>query len=189
MAARVSSPTRRAVGIALTVVVAVLVVAALASGSARPPGAATFPPANATAPPAGGLAQTTRSDVVRALAAHGLDAQDADQPYRPAEGATFAAAPRIVLRAILPSDPDHGWIVIYEFSTPAAAAAAANEQAQYVASGVGRVQFPTDARFVIRVVGSTAIFFSWSPANSTDARVQGIVDALDSLGQAVAVPG
>jgi len=94
-----------------------------------------------------------------------------------------------VVRAILPDDPDHGLVVIYEFADPAAASAAAEEEAAYIASGVGRVQFPNDARFLIRVVGSTAIFFTWSPAASLDARTASIATALEGLGLGVTVPG
>ena len=75
-----------------------------------------------------------------------------------------------------------------EFASPAAAAAAAAEQATYVASGVGRVQFPPDSRFSIRVVGATAVFFTWSPANSPDARIESIPAALESIGTAVPIP-
>jgi len=182
------SVDRRAVGIAFVAVLAIVVIAALVGG-ATPPAGATFPPAGATTGSAGGSAAVTRGDVVRALAAQGIQVEDLTRPYRPAEGAAFATAPRIVIRAILPDDPDHGLIVIYEFADPAAAWAAAEEQAAYIASGVGRVQFPNDARFVIRVVGSTAVFFNWSPAGSSDARTASIATALESLGQGVTVPG
>jgi hypothetical protein len=182
------STNRRALVIAALAVVGLVIVAALASGTATSPGAPTFPPVGATAGPAGGSAAATEADVVRALAASGLQAEPATRPYRPAEAPQFATAPRAVLRAILPDDPDHGLIVVYEFLTPAAAAAAAEEQAAYLAGGIGRVQFPPDARFTIRVVGSTAVFFSWSPENSPDARVESIPAALDAVGVGVPIP-
>jgi hypothetical protein len=78
--------------------------------------------------------------------------------------------------------------VIYEFANPAAATTAAEEQARYVASGIGRVQFPPDTRFVIRVVGATAVFFAWSPANSPDPRTESIPAALESLGTGMPIP-
>jgi hypothetical protein len=131
----------------------------------------------------------TRGDVARALAAQGIQVEDAARPYRPAEAPAFATAPRLVIRAILPDDPDHGLIVIYEFADPAAASGSAEEQAAYIAGGVGRVQFPNDARFVIRVVGPTVVFFTWSPAASPDARTASIATALESLGLGVTVPG
>jgi hypothetical protein len=169
-------------------VVAIVVIAALVGGS-NPPGGATFPPAGATTGTAGGAAAVTRAEVVRALAAQGLQVEDATRPFRPAEAPAVATAPRIVVRAILADDPDHGLIVVYELSSPQAASAAAAEQATYIASGVGRVQFPNDARFVLRVVGSTVVFFSWSPAGSPDPRTAAIATALETLGLAVTIPG
>jgi hypothetical protein len=182
------SPDRRALAFALLAVAAIVVIAALVGGSS-PPGVATFPPVGATTGAAGSATAVTRGDVARALAAQGIQVEDVARPYRPAEAPAFATAPRLVIRAILPDDPDHGLLVIYEFADPAAASAAAEEQAAYIAGGVGRVQFPNDARFVIRVVGSTAIFFTWSPAASPDARTVSIATALEGLGLGVTVPG
>ncbi|HSO30837.1 MAG TPA: hypothetical protein VLS28_13125 [Candidatus Sulfomarinibacteraceae bacterium] len=182
------STNRRALAIAGLAVLALVVVAALAGGVATPPGAPTFPPAGATAGPAGGSAAATSSDLVRAIAARGLQSEPATRPYRPAEAPQFATAPRVVLQVLLPDDPDHGLVVVYEFLGPAVARAAAQEQAAYVASGIGRVQFPPDTRFVVRVVGSTAVFFSWSPANSPDARIESIAAALESVGSGVPIP-
>lgn len=179
---------RRALGIAVVTVAAFLVIAALVGGNA-PPGAPTFPPAGATTGVAGGAAAVTRGEVARALAAQGLQVEGTTRPYRPAEAAELASAPRILVRAILPDDPDHGILVIYELASPTAAGAAAEAQAAYVASGIGRVQFPNDSRFVIRVVGSTVVFFTWSPAGSPDARTSAIATALETLGLGVAVPG
>ena len=179
---------RRAFWIAVIVVLALVALAALVGGT-NPPGGATFPPAGATTGTAGGAAAVTRGEVARALAAQGLQVEDVTRPFRPAEAPAFATAPRILLRAILPDDPDHGLVVVYEFSGPTVATAAAQGQAAYIASGVGRVQFPNDARFVIRVVGSTVVFFSWSPAGSPDPRTAAIATALGTLGLGVTVPG
>lgn len=188
MTERRSTTNRQALAIAVVAVIGLVAVAALASGTATAPGAPTFPPAGATAGPAGGSAAATVAEVTRALAARGLQSEPVTQPYRPAEAPQFATAPRTVLRAILPDDPEHGLIVVYEFLGPAAAGAASTEQAAYVASGIGRVQYPPDARFIIRVVGSTAVFFSWSPANSPDPRVESIPAALQSVGAGVPIP-
>jgi hypothetical protein len=119
----------------------------------------------------------------------GLQVEDATRAYRPAEAPAFATAPRIVVRAILPDDPDHGLLVIYEFIDQSAATAAAEAQAAYVASGVGRVQFPNGTQFVIRVLGSTAVFYAWSPPVTTDQRAAAIATALETLGVGVPVPG
>jgi hypothetical protein len=182
------STNRRALGLAVLAVLVLAVVAALAGGS-TPPGAATFPPAGATTGAAGGASAVTRSEVARALAVAGLQVEEATRAYRPAEAPAFATAPRIVVRAILPDDPDHGLLVIYEFIDQSAAAAAAEAQAAYVASGVGRVQFPNETQFVIRVLGSTAVFYAWSPPVTTDQRAAAIATALETLGVGVPVPG
>jgi hypothetical protein len=182
------SPARRAAAIAILVVATVIVLGALVVGKAGAPGSPTFPPAGATTAPAGAAAGATRSVVETALVAKGLQVEVSQTPYRPAEAARLATAPRLVIRAILPTDPDHGRIVIYEFLTPDAASSAAGEQAAYLASGVGRVQFPPDTRFTLRVVGSTVVFFAWSPGSSPDPGTGQISDALSTLGIEVPIP-
>ncbi|MBI2777910.1 MAG: hypothetical protein HYX57_11705 [Chloroflexi bacterium] len=182
------SRNRRALSISILAVLGMLVVAALASGRGAPAGSATFPPAGVTAGPAGDVVEATRGDVIRALAAQGIQAEAAVTPYRPAEAAGFASAPRILVHAILAADVQGGLILIYEFPSPGAATAAATEQAAYIASGIGRVQFPTDSRFVIRVVGSTVVFFTWSPSSSPDSGTAAIAEALATLGVGVPVP-
>lgn len=182
------SADRRALGVAAVAILVVIVIGALVGGT-TPPGGATFPPVGATPGNVGSAAAVTRGEVTRALAAQGLQVEDLARPYRPAEAPAFATAPRIVVRVILPDDPDHGEVVIYEFADPPTASAAAEAQAAYIASGVGRVQFPTESRFVIRVVGSTAVFFTWSPAGAPDPRTASVAAALETLGVGVAVPG
>lgn len=150
----------------------------------------TYPPIGATTPPIGGAAAQTRQAVTTAIAAAGYQVGDAVQPYRPAEGARLAGAARIVLGVLIASDPEHGRIVLYELANSGEAQEAAEEQAAYVASGVGRVQFPSGTRFVIRVVGATVVFFAWSAENSTDPEAMAaIADALTSVGSGVPVPG
>jgi hypothetical protein len=90
---------------------------------------------------------------------------------------------------ILPADPAHGFITLYAFASPQAALTAANDQAAYISSGPGRVQFGIDARFTLRVLGSTAVFFWWSPANSPDQNTPAIDLALAQVGTAVPIPG
>jgi len=182
------SPNRRALMFTIGVLVVALVLATLAAGPVAAPGSATFPPPGASPAAAGAAAASTRSSVVSALAAVGLQAEDVSSPYRPAEAAPLAGAARIVLRAVIPGDPDHGRVVIYEFRSTAEATAAAQEQAAYVASGVGLVQFPPDTQFVIRVVGPTLAFHAWSAANSPDiSRAAAVGTALETLG--FGVPG
>ena len=52
----------------------------------------------------------------------------------------------------------------------------------YLESGQGRVQFPPDARHVLRQLGSTVIFLSWSPSTLTDPRMDDVAAALETLG-------
>lgn len=182
------SPNRRALMFTIGVVVGALVLATLAAGPMAAPGSATFPPLGASPAAAGTAAAATRSSVVSALAAVGLQAEDVSSPYRPAEAARLAGTARIVLRAVIPGDPDHGRILIYEFRSTADATAAAQEQAAYAGSGVGLVQFPPDTHFVIRVVGPTVVFYAWSAANSPDiSRAAAVGTALETLG--FGVPG
>jgi hypothetical protein len=89
----------------------------------------------------------------------------------------------------LPDDPDHGFVVIYSLGSATAAGKAAFDQAAYVASGTGGIQFPPGSHFVIRTVDTTMIFFTWSPGSSPDQRTHLIEDALDTVGIAVPVGG
>lgn len=183
------SRNRMALVITVAVVVALLAIVALASGRVTAPGAPTFPPAGATTGPAGPAASATRAALADALAGQGLQLEDVVTAYRPAEAPRLAAAPRLVIRVVVPADPDHGRIVIYEFRDTGAATAAAQEQAAYVSSGVGRVQFPPQTRFTLRVVGSTVLFYPFLTADVPDPdRAAGIAAALAGLGFEVPVP-
>lgn len=169
--------------------VAAVLALALALGGCADVSRATYPPPGSTPGPAGDATAATAQAVTGALAAAGLQASVAARAYRPPEGALLAAAPRTVLQASLPEDPDHGFIVIYALESRTAAAAAAADQAAYIASGVGRVNFTPDAHFVVRMVGSTVVFFWWSPGAALDQRAQSIEDALATVGEAVEIPG
>jgi hypothetical protein len=129
-----------------------------------------------------------RGQVARALAPDGLQLIDARQPFRPPESAALAAAPRGIFQVVLPDDPSHGFIVIYEFRDEASAAAAGREQAAYLGSGPGRVQFPPDTQHLIRQSGTTLITYSWSAANSSDARAPAILVDLATVGTGIAIP-
>jgi hypothetical protein len=171
---------------------AVLAVAAAVAfgactGGTAPP-AATFPPASFGVGHTSAAATETRRLVTLALSAQGLQAQEPPVVFRPAEAPGLANAPRLVLQAVLPDDPQHGYIVIYELRDATTADAAAHEQAEYVASGVGFVQFPPDSKFVIRTVGATVVFFAWSPGNSPDSRTPKIASALETVGTAIDIP-
>lgn len=149
--------------------------------------APTYPPAGVTPPPAAGRTDAATAAVTQALSAAGLPATEPTQPYRPPEGPWFAAAPRTLVQVSIPNEPGPRFVVLYPFDSAADAATAAADQATYVSRGPGKVYFPGDTRFTIRVLGSVAVFFAWSPANA-DPRTKDVESALGSLGDAVAIP-
>ena len=136
--------------------------------------------------PAGALTDATESLVIAALAGVGLPAAEAAVPYRPQEAALLANAPRTILQATLPDDPNHGFVVIYALQSSQAADAAAREQANFVASNRGGA-FPRTSRFSLRVVGSTVAFFWWVPETVIDPRTALIEEALLGVGSEVPV--
>lgn len=136
--------------------------------------------------PAGDLTDATESLVVAALAGVGLPAAETALPYRPSEGALLANAPRTVLQVTLPDNPNHGFVVIYALQSPQAADAAAKEQAAFIASNRGG-SFPKTARFSLRIVGSTVVFFTWVPETVVDPRTRQIEEALLGVGSEVPV--
>ncbi len=173
--------TRRARA-AVGAIVALLVVGCAA------PSANTFPPVGFTPGAPGDAVAATKTQISGALGAVGLQAVDAQKPYRPPEGALLTAAPRSVVQVQLPDDPDHGDVVVYSLGSAAAAERAAADQASYIASGPGSIQFPPGSHFVLRVVGTTVVFFTWTPGSAPDQRTHLIEDALNTLGIAVAIP-
>jgi hypothetical protein len=175
---------RRRHAVAVLAVALAVAIAGCAGGTTR----TTFPPLGTTPQPAGDRTAAAEAEVIGALGELGLQATDAVRSYRPPEGALLAAAPRTVLQASLPDDPSHGFIVIYAFSSPTDAAAAARDQAAYVSTGPGGIQYPPGTRFVLRIVGPTVVFFHWSPDVATDERTRNIEDALLRIGSGVPVP-
>ena len=130
----------------------------------------------------------TQAQVVRALSAAGLALTAARLPFRPPEPPDLMAVPRAVFQAVLPADPTHGYIVVYQLRDEATAATAGRELADYLATGYGRTQFPPDANHVLRQLQTTLISFSWSPANSPDPNTSKIADALQTVGTPIDVP-
>jgi hypothetical protein len=127
---------------------------------------------------------STRGELVRALGTVNVILDDANVPVRPAEAPSLAASPRAVFQAVLPDDPTHGFISVYELGTVEAATAAANEQVAYVNSGPGRVQFTPDTQFVVRRLGTTVIFHAFSRENAADPRAAEVFSVLSRVGQA-----
>ena len=168
-------------------VVALALVAAIA-GCTAGVNRTTFPPLGSSPAPVGEATAQTRQRIAGALGAVGLQVVDANRAYRPPEGPLLAAAPRSVLQATLPDDPGAGFIVIYALASEQAAEVAATDHAAYIATGNGRINYPFDAHFVLRVDGATVVFFSWSPGATTDTRTHLVEEALVTVGSAVQIP-
>ena len=150
----------------------------------------------ACSPPSGGLptpgsggdpASATKQLIIGALGAVGLQAVDAAKPYRPAETPSLIGAARSVLQVQLPDDPDHGYVVVYSLGSATTAEKVVYDQAAYVASPTGNIQFPPGSHFVLRTVDTTVIFFTWSPGTSPDSRTHLIEDTLNTIGIGVPV--
>ncbi len=186
MAARVKGRRRGTVGALLGLATALLV------GACGPGGGisvASFP-AGSLGPSAtvGPAVAQIRLELVRALGERNLVLQDTEAPFRPPEDTDLATTPRQVFQVILPEAPSEGFIVVYEFRDPAAAAAAAADQAAYLATGPARVQSAFGARHVMRLVGSTVVLYSWVPEGVVDERQRDIQPALETLGVGVPIP-
>lgn len=180
---RTAGPSRRALAGALA---CALIAAGCGFGTGTP--IPTFPPASFGSGTTSAAALETRRLVTVALSAEGILSEAPPVVYRPAESPALAQAPRLVVQAKLVTDPQHGYIVIYELRDATTADGAAREQASYVASGIGSIQFPPGSSFVIRTVGATVIFYSWSPSNSPDPQTPKIVTALETVGTGIPVP-
>jgi hypothetical protein len=93
-----------------------------------------------------------------------------------------------VFQVVLPNDPTHGYIVVYEFRDAATATIAGNEMAKYLGSGEGRIQFTPQTMFVLRQLGTTLVFYNWAAVNSPGPDAATIGTALTSIGQGFAIP-
>ena len=139
-------------------------------------------------PSASAAVEATLAQLDGALRANGLFVQSTLTTVRPAEPPSFAGVARWPFHAMLPDDPNGGYFVIYEFPGSAQAADGGRDLAAYISSGPGRVQYAPDIRFVLRLVGSTLVFFPWSPASSPDRRTPDLAAALASVGIEVPIP-
>lgn len=165
----------------------VAVIVAAGCGIAAPRGG---PAASPSATPLASVPRAidqTRLQLEGALRAAGWFLDRAAVPYRPPESARVAAASRIVYQVVLPDDPGRGQIVVYEFPDTASATTAGREFAGYLGSGPGRVQFTPDTQHVLRQLGTTLVFYSWTREGTTDA-VEEIATILDTVGQGIAIP-
>lgn len=166
-----------------SIAVAALVAGCTDGGLATLPAASLAP--DRTVSPA---AATTVAELTSVLGERSLIVTLPQQPYRPAEATTLAAAAREELQVQLPDDPGGGWVVVYELPSPDAAMAAAREQADWLGSGPGRVQTPIGTQHVIRVAGPTVVLYSWHPETAQDPRAAEIAEALGGFGVGVDVP-
>ena len=171
-------------------VLSAAMIALAACGIAAPRGSVILPPrpTPSTEPTVTAAVAQTRLQVAGALATAGFQLTEPAVPFRPPESPRLAAAPRAIFQAVFAGDPNHGFIVVYEFTDTATAAIAAREMAGYLGTGPGRIQFPNDASHVLRQVGTTLIFYSWSPANAPGPEGGIIGLALTSVGQGFDIP-
>ncbi len=130
----------------------------------------------------------TRADLVRALGGRNLVLRDSPAPFRPPEDARFTTTPRALYQVVLPAAPQEGFIVVYEFADPTAAAEAASAQAAYLATGPAKVQSAFGMRHILRLVGATVVMYSWVPSGAEDPLQPDIQVALETLGTGVPVP-
>lgn len=163
--------------------IAMTLVACAGGGTTR----TTFPPIGSTPQPVGDAAAATRQRLMGVLAPAGFAVREAVAAYRPAEGPLLAAAPRTILEVPLTDDPEPARILIYAFPSPEAAAAAAEDHAAYLRSGTGGINVAPGTEFVIQVVNSTVVYFTWLSAGSPDAGTARIAQALASIGESVPV--
>jgi hypothetical protein len=160
----------------------------LAACTGASPGDRASTPLPTEQPSASPAVQATLAQVDGALGAAGIVRESTRTTIRPAEPPAFAGIARWPFRAVLPEDPTGGYFLIYEFADPALAADGGHDLADYITSGPGRVQYAPDVRFVLQQVGSTLVFYPWSPASSPDPKTPSVATALASVGLEVAIP-
>jgi hypothetical protein len=182
MATRMRAGLRAVAGVSLAL--------ALVVGGCGTTDPAAVPPSPATTQPpraVGPASAATREALLAALGGASLLVADSPIPFRPAEAATLAAAPRTVYQVTLPAEPNNGFIVVYELEDEAAAIAASKEQQAYLLSGPGRVQAPLGTEHVLQQLGSTVILYSWLPEASVDPAAPRIAETLRGVGTAFEV--
>jgi hypothetical protein len=141
--------------------------------------------APASIPPTTAAADRTYTQVARALGAASIQVQDPRTQYRPGESPSLAVAPRRLVQAILPDDPQNGYVVIYELASATAAEEAGREMLAFVSKGPGTVSFPRDSQFVVQRIGPTLVFFTWSPQVSPTGGAAAVAAALTTVGEPV----
>jgi hypothetical protein len=103
--------------------------------------------------------------------------------YRPSEPVALTQTPRTVLQ-VVGSDPEQGYVVVYELPSDAEATAAGAELSRYLASGFGQTNYPLDAQFSVAQVGPTIVFTWYSSERADDpAAARSAVEAIQTVGQ------
>ncbi len=138
-----------------------------------------------TIAPTGQAAEVTRALVATALQDAAFQVQDPQTAYRPGESADLVNVPRRLVQAVLPSEPQGGYVVIYELPGANEADRVGRDFLAYLGSGTGAIGYPRDTKFVLRRVGQTLIFFPWSAEASPDAKVAEMAAALETVGTPV----
>lgn len=111
--------------------------------------------------------QSAAAIIQRRLGAAGLRLEHVVQPFRTGEPAGLRLTPRALFRVML-SDPDAGWVVLYDAGTTDRAAQAARDLVAYLQSGFGQTNFATDAQFTVNQLDTTVMFTWWSRERSAD---------------------
>ena len=146
--------------------------------TARPVATATATQMQSLSPAVAGTVATLQAT----LASAGYRIDPLNRVYRPAEPAELAGAPRAVLQADV-GDDDGGLVVVYELSEPQVAASRGQLFARFLESGFGQTNYPIDAQFGLRQLGSTLVFTWWSRERAADPdRAQGAFDLVSSVG-------
>ena len=135
-----------------------------------------------TMAPAGQAAQRAHDVVAEALGSASFQVRDPLTEYRPGESPGLIKVPRRLLQAVLPDEPQGGYVVVYELPSNTEADRTGRDFAAYLASGPGAIQYPRDTQFVIRRLGSTLVFFAWSPTAAAGPRVADMAAALETVG-------
>jgi hypothetical protein len=121
------------------------------------------------------------------LAAVGIGLAQSPVEYRPGEPAALQTAPRAVYRAAL-TEPEAGWVLIYDLGSADAAARAGDAFAAYLGSGVGQTNYPRDAQFTLTRIGAALVFSWWSRERSSDpSRAEAAFEALRGAGEEIEV--
>ena len=141
--------------------------------------------ATPTIAPTGQAAEITRALVTTALESAAFQVRDPLTDYRPGESPDLITVPRRLVQAVLPEEPQGGYVVIYELPSANEADRVGRDFLAYLGGGTGAIQYPRDSQFVLRRVGQTLVFFPWSVEASPDARVAEMAAALDMVGTAV----